>query len=565
MRQWVKSILVLGLVAVLVAGTMQQMARAEDVKPLSDAEQAAVQWLGQAFAGDEQADEMLSGSMRDALEAQGGLSAVIASVKATTGELQSFGLPSSEQAGGYTVVVVPLEFESALLNAQVSLDGDGGVAGLYFLPGADDSTVAYAKEIINALITGEYEQVEAVFSQEMIAALEESGGIGKVMEDMLAMTGAFQSYGTATKADAQGYSTVVIPVVFESMTVNASLSIASDGQVIGLLFQPPVEVEDAAVPDGMTEEEVVVDAGSGYPLGGTLCVPDGAEEKLPAVLLVQGSGQNARDEIVGANRVFAQLAHGLAERGIITLRVDKRTYTYPEQWNERGFSVQQEYIEDVLTAVALLQADERVDASSVYILGHSQGGMLAPRFVEAGADVAGLVLMAGTPRNLSDILYDQEMDYLQAVPEGSETEEALRQQYEQWRDEAEALYQMTEEEALDHEGLYDGAYPAYYLYEMAQHDALALLKAQQTPVLIQQGENDWQVFADVDYQMYLQALEGETFAQFKLYEGLNHLFMPSQASDINEAVMEYTVQAEIPAEVMDDIAGFVLALRFEAP
>lgn len=521
--------------------------------------QAAAEWLALAFGGElEAADAMLDAPMREALDSQGGLAAVVNALKAY-GEVTAVGEPDVVEAGGYTVVTIPLTFENAALNAQVTVSDAGNIAGLYFLPVADDPDVTLARNVMEALATGRYEEADASFSPEMRAAMEGNGGTQVVMEALLADTGALLSIGTATKTQAQGYQVVVMQVAFENGIWSATLSIDANGQVAGLLLQPPVVVEDAVTPEGISETEVTVDAGAGYPLGGTLCAPEDTAQKLPAVLLVSGSGQNARDEIAGANRVFAQVAHGLAERGVISLRFDKRTYTYPALWNEPGFTVEQEYIQDVLAALEVLKADERVDASRVYIVGHSQGGMLAPRFVEEGADVAGLVLMAGTPRTLSDILYDQQMNVLSAAldqPAGTETH-ALQAQYDAWQAEAEALYAMTADDALAHAPLYDGTFPAYYLYDLQRHDALALLKEQKTPVLILQGSNDMQVFADTDYALYQAALGDEPFAEFRLYEGLNHLFMPSQAANLAEAMQEYNLPGKIPAEVLDDIAVFV--------
>lgn len=394
---------------------------------------------------------------------------------------------------------------------------------------------------------------ESVLTEAMSQALAAQGGLTAVLDGLKASVGPVQSYGEPISGEQQGMYIVVVPITFEKMPLQAIVTTDESGKVAGLLFQPVIEAAEVPLPEGATAEDVTVDAGTGYPLGGTLTVPASVEgEKLPAALLVWGSGANGRDETLGANRVFGQLASGLAERGIITLRFDKRVYTYPDAASAPLFSVQEEYVEDVTAALELLKTDPRVDADKVYLIGHSQGGMLAPRLASQTDGLAGIVLMAGSPRDLSDILYDQEMDTIK----GLEAPEQ-KAQYDAWREEAEALYALDEAAAKAHDPLYSGAFHAYYLWEMHQYDAIELMKQLRMPSLIVQGGNDWQVYADVDYKAFQDALKDEDFVQFKLYDGLNHAFMPSVATNLSDAMLEYNQAAEIPAVVLDDLAGFV--------
>lgn len=425
--------------------------------------------------------------------------------------------------------------------------------------GGGDASVRAAKALIETLLSRDYAAAEARLSDQLKGALDAQGGLQALIDAMLDSTGALTGLGEAHMTRAMDMDVVTTEAVFERGAYKIIIALDGEGVAQSLLFQSDTQTPEEPVPEGVTAEEVTVDAGTGYPLGGTLTFPEAARGKLPeagplpAVLLVWGSGPNGRDEAVGGNRVFAQLAHALAERGIAALRFDKRVVTYPEAAGRPDFSVKQEYIEDVLAATRLLAADPRVDPERVFILGHSQGGMLAPRFVEEGADVNGLILLAGSPRTLTDILYDQQMDALGAAAD----DPAARKLYDDMRAEAEAVYQGTEEQALAHPPLYGGAMSAYYLYEMQKHDPIALLTGQQTKVLVLQGDNDKQVLTEADYGRYRAALEGQPYAQLKLYPGLNHLFMPSEAQNLAEAMREYNTPARIPDEVLSDIAAFV--------
>ncbi|MEG0767506.1 MAG: alpha/beta fold hydrolase, partial [Clostridia bacterium] len=136
-----------------------------------------------------------------------------------------------------------------------------------------------------------------------------------------------------------------------------------------------------------------------WALPGTLTVPTAATGKMPAVVLVHGSGPNDRNESVGGTAIFRDLAHALASRGIAVLRYDKRTLVHGAQFTPEiinGLTVEQETIEDALSAIAQLRADSRIDPARVFLVGHSMGAMLAPRIDAEGGNLTGLVLMAGT-------------------------------------------------------------------------------------------------------------------------------------------------------------------------
>jgi hypothetical protein len=103
-------------------------------------------------------------------------------------------------------------------------------------------------------------------------------------------------------------------------------------------------------------EQVTVLANATYPLEGILTLPDFNTEKASAVVFVHGSGPLDKDETIGANKLFRDLADGLAKKGIASLRFDKRTYTYGKQIiKELGgrLSVEEEIIQDAIMAVQM--------------------------------------------------------------------------------------------------------------------------------------------------------------------------------------------------------------------
>ncbi len=132
-------------------------------------------------------------------------------------------------------------------------------------------------------------------------------------------------------------------------------------------------------------------------LPGTLSLPLG-NGPFPAVVLVHGSGPNDRDETIGPNKPFRDLAHGLASRGTAVLRYEKRTKQHPilMSLTRSSVTVKEETIDDAVAAVEVLRNHNKIVPNRIFVLGHSLGGMLIPRIAKAEAGIAGLRPGAGS-------------------------------------------------------------------------------------------------------------------------------------------------------------------------
>lgn len=140
---------------------------------------------------------------------------------------------------------------------------------------------------------------------------------------------------------------------------------------------------------GVVEEEISIEGDPAYPLAGTLTLPEGTDNP-PVVILIHGSGSSDRNETISGNTPFRDIAWGLAERGIASIRYDKRYYTYPDAASDpASVTIEAEVLEDADAAIALAMADDRLDHSRVYILGHSLGGMLTPAIAASHPQLAG--------------------------------------------------------------------------------------------------------------------------------------------------------------------------------
>ena len=303
----------------------------------------------------------------------------------------------------------------------------------------------------------------------------------------------------------------------------------------------------------MYSEKIVVGAGSEYPLNGLMTLPSDLSKPVPAVVMVHGSGASNMDEKVLKLTPFKDLAEGLARHGVASLRYDKRTFVHASRMiRNKHLTVKEETIEDALLAVQMLKRDPRIDHDRIYILGHSMGAMLAPRIDAEGADVKGLIMMAGTPYRLEEIVLRQ---LRQAGRGSSIMKKIIGLEYKFYKKKFRGLYQMSDEEAKKKK--FAGNLSLYYFKEMGQKTAADYLLASNKPVLILQGGKDFQVLAKRDYRKFKKLLADRENTQYKLYPELNHVFVKGIYNDILKASKEYSVEQHIGEDVIGDIAAFI--------
>jgi len=145
-----------------------------------------------------------------------------------------------------------------------------------------------------------------------------------------------------------------------------------------------------------TAEEVQVRAPAGHTLAGTLTLPKSRNGRLPAVVTITGSGHQDRDEFVGiasGYRLFREVADTLSRRGIAVLRMDDRGIG-GSGGDVNGTTA--DFADDIRAAVAYLRTRDDIDPNRIALVGHSEGGTIAPIVASTDARVAGVVLLAGT-------------------------------------------------------------------------------------------------------------------------------------------------------------------------
>ena len=293
---------------------------------------------------------------------------------------------------------------------------------------AQENPVDHATRVLDLLDAGKFEEVATEFNVKMAAAMPVSR-LRDVWTTVSRQAGARTSIiRQRVVTQATGNVTVVNPCQFEKTALTIMVSFDAENKIAGMHITagtPPAVPSAAPISTRFKEESVTVGAGE-WALPGTLSMPVGPV--AAAVVLVHGSGPNDRDETLGPNKPFRDLAWGLADRGVAVLRYEKRTRQHGAKMAvaNRNFTVREETTEDAVLAARLLRSRKEIDPKRVFLLGHSLGGTLAPRIAVEDGALAGIIILAGATRPLQEVARDQ-LVYLSSITPGAPNpEEALQ-------------------------------------------------------------------------------------------------------------------------------------------
>jgi hypothetical protein len=263
---------------------------------------------------------------------------------------------------------------------------------------------------------------------------------------------------------------------------------------------------------------------------------------FPVVVFVHGSGPGDMDETVGPNKPFKDLATGLAAKGIASVRYVKRTLIYQSEFS-KAFTVKEEVTDDALAAIALAKTVAGADQKSIYVFGHSLGGMLAPKLATLSPTLKGIILAAAPARKLADIIIDQNKYIIEL---SKDTTKATQTDLAAAIKEIEKSKLVKLAPNMKPDSVIIGL-PASYWTDLNAYDQVATAKKLKQRILVFQGGNDFQV-SMTDYNIWNAALGKSSKASVKLYPELNHLLSP-------QTEKAYTQQYQIPVNVSEKLIG----------
>jgi dienelactone hydrolase len=287
-------------------------------------------------------------------------------------------------------------------------------------------------------------------------------------------------------------------------------------------------------------EEVTVKTPMGHVLTGTLTIPNDAKGKVPAVVTITGSGQEDRDEyisLVPGYRIFRQVADTLGRRGIAVLRMDDRAI------NGSGGDVQKatsaDFADDIRAGVAYLRGRSEIDGARIALVGHSEGGMIAPLVASTDAKIKAIVLMAGPAYTGERIIEFQLKNGVMGAPSipATSKDSALKA--------VRAQFDST-----------SGKIP--WMQYFLTYDPVPTARKVKQPVFIMQGGTDQQVTPD-QAPVLEQAFKdgGNKDVTLKVFKDHNHLFL-LDPSGFPGGYTKLT-NGKIDGDVMGSLADWLVA------
>lgn len=398
---------------------------------------------------------------------------------------------------------------------------------------------------VQTLTDGNYQDFYAMFDETLkkeIPALD----IQNQWNRMYFRYGAFQYYQSdfaiTGKDDLQ---TASIPCVFEHGSVVVRISFNQNGEICGYYLTEDADSNGSPRLDNDTDVFIGSDD---YRLVGSLTLPEGSGP-FPAVILLQDEGYDRNNQI-GPNVPFLDMAEQLSAQGVAVLRYDSRSYLYDEELAKlEDSTVQNEIIDDVVTAVAYLQSRPDICPDRIFLAGHHFAGYLIPRIAEQTPEAAGYMILAASPRPTEDLMLESGSYALDCESILDDTaREALKNTLKQQQDN---IKNLTPDSTRKPDELFGK--PASLWLDLKDYNPLTDVNLIQKPVLVLQGGRDYEVPKD-DFYLWQEDLQYNSHATLRYFDNLNHLFM----SGIGKSTpAEYQQKGTVHPEVTDAMANFV--------
>lgn len=326
---------------------------------------------------------------------------------------------------------------------------------------------------------------------------------------------------------------------FGKSKVDIQITFTNKNNIIGFYILPH---KDFIKEDDKTTLKIKSDE---LELNGTLLQPS-EHNKKKLVIFVHGSGATDRNETIGENKPFKDIAEYLQKNGISSYRYDKRSYSYPETFNDQS-TVEQESIIDVINASNYFKNNLNYKDYQIILLGHSLGAYLMPR-IALKANVSKYILLSGNSRPLQDLVLEQ-FKYLNKI----DSSLVSKPDIQKLENDINLLNSKEFNLATPKEDLPLKVSATYWNYLLSYRplDEIKLIKA---PMFFAQGGKDYQV-TEKDFMLWKNELRNSKSAEFKFYPELNHLYIKNSGI---ASPKDYEIKGHVDKAFLQDLTIFIL-------
>ncbi len=417
----------------------------------------------------------------------------------------------------------------------------------------DSLAVQKALEIIDLFKSDQFEKAYTFCDEIMLRKITPER-FQSIWESLAAINGDLNEIGATRYSYLDTFHATTTKLKFKNGSVGLRLSFNLKWQISGIyivdaepMYNIPAYVNtfgfyDIKIPFGPV----------GFENEAILTVPI-QDKKYPCVIIIGGSGPIDKDATIGPNRIYKDFAWGLASNGIATLRFDKRTKAYfgkimEQHKNGNYYTIEQEYLTDLKELVNKVSKKNAIDPKRIYLMGHSQGAGLMPLFLKQNKKVAGAIMAAGNYTSLQDLMLYQ-LEYLKPLQAKTKADSAVFDNM---------VVQAIHAKILNLPNTFPNdslpvMYPFSYWNYLNKLNMITLAKKNKKPVLVLQGERDYQVpFSE--YLKWKTTLNSNPNYQFTSFQKLNHMFLEGEGKSTPE---EYAIRSNVPAYVIEEISKWI--------
>lgn len=407
---------------------------------------------------------------------------------------------------------------------------------------------AKARNFLQLLNTGKFDSAYQMESAEMKRQID-ARQLEVIWTNFTDTYDSLSSIEETTLTDKDSLIVTETIIRFVKKGFKYRLTLNRKGEVDGLFFQylnlpysPPTYINTL----NFYELKLPVPT-PGIHAEGVLALPQKIKNP-PLIIIVGGSGPTDKDGSVGPNKMYKDLAWALAARGFAVYRFDKRTVN-PENSKVSLETMHDEYVTDLQNIINHFQQDKRINPKRIYVMGHSQGGMMLPYFAKTCNGIYGYIGLAAPFHTITDLLPAQ-LTYLSTLnKEDSAALNALTIL------KLKAIYQRQHlhSNSINKDSLFPGLTIPFMRHMDVNRPANLIRFMKNKPCLLLQGARDYQVPVE-ELEAWKAALPKAKNLCTYTFEKLNHQFMEGVGVP---GPKEYNTPNNVPEYVIDELVNWL--------